>query len=239
MENTRITLTPNMKKNLAMGHSAGTEVENWDLTTLAGAGGIRSTAVDMMKYLSANMGLTKSKLYPAIQLSHKVSTPDGISPMVGLGWHILPSGNKEVIAHNGGTGGYRTYIAFIKGEKKGVVVLSNSNAGIDDIGMHLLNPESPLKTLDKPVTVNAADLEKYVGKYELAQGFILTITRAEDQLQAQATGQPQFPIFPKGNHVFYLKVVEAQLTFNLNKDGVVESTTLNQGGQTIVGKRMP
>lgn len=238
MEDTRIALTPNMKKNLAMGHSAGTEVENWDLSTLAGAGGIRSTAEDMMKYLSANMGITQSKLYPAMQLSHKVTTPENIAPKVGLGWHIMPAGSKEIIAHNGGTGGYRTYVGFIKGEKKGVVVLSNSNVSIDDIAMHLLNPETPLKTLDKEVTVTASDLEKYVGKYELAQGFILTITRTEDQLQAQATGQPMFPIFAKGNHTFFLKVVEAQLTFNLNNQSVVESVTLNQGGQTIVGKKL-
>jgi hypothetical protein len=174
-----------------------------------------------------------------MQLSHQVSTPEGVSPKVGLGWHIVPAGSKDIIWHNGGTGGYRTYIGFIKGEKKGVVVLSNSNAGIDDIGMHLLNPASPLKTLDKRVTVDAADLEKYVGKYELVPGFVITITRAENQLHAQATGQPQFPIFPKGDHTFFLKVVEAQLTFNLNKEGVVESVTLNQGGQSKVGKRLP
>ena len=56
-----------------MGHSEGVEVENWDLNSLAGAGAIRSTAVDMLKYVSANMGKVKTNLYPAIQLSHKNS----------------------------------------------------------------------------------------------------------------------------------------------------------------------
>lgn len=237
MTNTAIVFTPEMKKNLAIGHAGNIEVENWDLSSLAGAGGIRSTTVDMAKYVSANMGVVKSSLYPAMQLSHKQTTKEGVTPKVGLGWHLLKSGEKEVLAHSGGTGGYRTFAAFVPAEKKGVVVMTNSATGIDDIGIHLLNPAVPLNTVNKTVNVDASILEKYVGKYELMPNFILTITRENAQLNAQATGQPAFPIFAKSNNVFYYKVVEAQLTFNEN-NGVVESVTLFQGGQTITGKKL-
>ena len=84
MSDTRIVFTPKMKENPAMGHSGGVEVENWDLPALAGAGAIRSTAVDMLKYLSANMGLEKSKLLPAMQLAHKNSGPVDSALVVGL-----------------------------------------------------------------------------------------------------------------------------------------------------------
>jgi serine-type D-Ala-D-Ala carboxypeptidase/endopeptidase len=47
LPDTRIVFTPNMKKNLAMGHQGGAQVENWDITSLAGAGAIRSNAVDI------------------------------------------------------------------------------------------------------------------------------------------------------------------------------------------------
>jgi D-alanyl-D-alanine-carboxypeptidase/D-alanyl-D-alanine-endopeptidase len=237
MTNTAIVFTPEMKKNLAIGHAGNIEVENWDLSSLAGAGGIRSTTVDMAKYISANLGITKTGLYPAMQLSHKVTTKEGIAQKVALGWHIVKAGDKEILAHSGGTGGYRTFTAFNPAEKKGVVVMTNSATGIDDIGVHLLNPTVPLKAIDKTVTVDATTLEKYVGKYELMPNFILTVTRENAQLNAQATGQPAFPIFAKASNVFYYKVVEAQLTFNEN-NGVVESVTLFQGGQTITGKRL-
>src|SRR5690606_21575549 len=125
LQDTRIMLTPNMKNNMAMGHAGEAEVENWNFTALAGAGAIRSTAVDMIKYLSANMGLVKTDLYPAMQLSHQNSREDGQHPKVGLGWHIMDAGDQEIVWHNGGTGGYRTFIGFIKGGNKGVVVLSN------------------------------------------------------------------------------------------------------------------
>jgi len=92
--------------------------------------------------------------------------------------------------------------------------------------------------LIKEIVLDEALLESYVGKYELAPGFILTVTKKGNQLKTQATGQAQVDIFPKTENVFYLKVVEAQLTFNKNKDGAVESVTLNQGGQVIVGKKL-
>jgi serine-type D-Ala-D-Ala carboxypeptidase/endopeptidase len=238
LNNTRITLTPSMKANLALGHSSGVEVENWDFTTLAGAGAIRSTAADMLTYLSANMGKVKSRLYPAMQLSHKNSRTESSSPRVGLGWHLANSDDMEIIWHNGGTGGYRAFIGFTKGGDKGVVVLSNSNASVDDIGMHLLNPKSPLKEIETSITVDSNILEKYVGQYQLVPGFILTVSRDGSQLKVQATGQPEFPVFPKATNVFYYKVVEAQLTFNQNEEGKVQSVTLNQAGREIVGNKL-
>lgn len=149
LENTRISITPKMKENLAIGYSAGVEVENWDFTTLAGAGAIRSTAVDMINYLEANMGIKKSNLYPAMQLSHKNSRIGGSKP-VGLGWEIMSRDGLEIVWKDGGTAGYRAFVGFIKGGDKGVVVLSNSDISVDDIGIHLLSPESALNKPKKP-----------------------------------------------------------------------------------------
>lgn len=246
MNDTRITFTPTMKANLAMGHHEGVEVENWDLTSLAGAGAIRSTAADMVKYVQANMGSMKTDLYPAMQLSHKNTRPEGSAPMVALGWH--KANGEDVIWHNGGTGGYRTFIGFTKDGSKGVVVLSNSTASVDDIGMHVLNASSPLKDPRpapkapkeeiKEVAVEAAVLQTYAGKYELAPSFVLTVRVDGGQLKAQASGQPEFPVFAKAKNIFFYKVVEAQLTFNSNAGGTVESVTLHQGGQMITGKKM-
>ena len=61
MESTRITLTPELKARFATGHNRfGEPVRHWDVPTLAGAGALRSTANDMLKYVSANLGLTLS-----------------------------------------------------------------------------------------------------------------------------------------------------------------------------------
>ncbi len=62
MKETKITLDEKMKKNLATGYDKGVEAENWDLPTLAGAGAIRSSTYDMLKFLSANLGYLKTPL---------------------------------------------------------------------------------------------------------------------------------------------------------------------------------
>jgi len=54
----------------------------------------------------------------------------------------------------------------------------------------------------------------------------------------QATGQPGFELFAKSPNEFYLKVVDAQITFNVNDQEAVESLTLFQNNQKITGKKI-
>lgn len=151
MKETKIVLSDEMKKNLALGYSNGSPVENWDLPTLAGAGAIRSSTFDMLKFLAANLGLTKSSLQEAIALTHHPRHDKAGNMRVGLSWHIAPGKNGDVIWHNGGTGGYRSFIGFVKETSTGVVILTNSTAGVDDIGFHLLNPDAPLADIKASV----------------------------------------------------------------------------------------
>jgi hypothetical protein len=118
------------------------------------------------------------------------------------------------------------------------VVLTNSTTSVDKIGLKLL--DAPL-TLELPkkrvfpevVDVSMETLETYVGVYQLAPEFALTITRTDKQLFAQATAQPQFKVFASADNEFYLKVVEASITFNKAEDGNIVSLTLHQGGQDM------
>ncbi len=54
--------------------------------------------------------------------------------------------------HDGGTGGFCSFVGLDPKERIGVVVLSNSfvRAGIADIGLHLLNPKVPLGPIPEP-----------------------------------------------------------------------------------------
>jgi serine-type D-Ala-D-Ala carboxypeptidase/endopeptidase len=359
MNETKITLDKKMKKNLAMGHNAGVEVENWDIPTLAGAGAIRSSTHDMLKFISANLGFLKTHLQAAMKKAHEVRHDKAGGMRVGLGWNITKGKNGDVIWHNGGTGGYMTFAGFVKETGEGVVVLTNSKESVDDIGFHLLNPESTLRTIkpsiaselrktidangveaaktlfydlkkNKPdeydfseedinalgfsykdknleaalaifkinidmypnssnvydsygeallkngdkdlaienykksielypdntngiqalekmgvkfkvenVEVSEATLDTYVGSYELNPGINIVITRDGKQLFGQVTGQGKFELFAKSNTEFYLKDVDAQITFNVNDQATVESLTLFQSGQKIVtGKKI-
>uniref|UniRef100_UPI003216B383 serine hydrolase n=1 Tax=uncultured Draconibacterium sp. TaxID=1573823 RepID=UPI003216B383 len=161
LEDTRITLTPDMGRRFAKGHNLGVEVDYYTLPAIAGAGAIRSTAVDMLKYLAANMGIEKTDLYPAMELSHKSTGIKEGEMTAGLGWITSMVEGEEIVWHDGGTGGFMSFIGFTKDRKKGVVVLTNSNGFPDDIGFHLLNPKSELKN---PIPSIATKLNKIIEK---------------------------------------------------------------------------
>ncbi len=122
----------------------------------------------------------------------------------------------------------------IENYRKSVELNPNNHPGIEA----LKKLGADVSDLVKEVVVADEILETYVGTYELMPGFMLTVTREGSQLKTQATGQPVFDIFPKSENEFYLKVVEAQLQFNKNEAGEVDSVTLFQGGREITGKRV-
>lgn len=141
LDKTIITLTPELQAILATGHDeTGQSVANWDISTLAGAGALRSNVNDLLLFLSANLGFTKTVLSSAMEQTHISRDSTGYPNLdIGLAWHILKNFGAEIIWHNGGTGGYASFIGFDKKKKMGVVVLSNSTNSIDDIALHILN----------------------------------------------------------------------------------------------------
>jgi CubicO group peptidase (beta-lactamase class C family) len=139
LEDTRIALTEDQKRRLGPPHAVvGKPAANWDLPTLAGAGALRSTADDLLRFLEANLGAGPGT---ALALSHEErfrAGPQG--PRIGLGWHLTPllSNGKIMIWHNGGTGGYRSFAGFVKETRTAVVVLANTAADVDGLAVALL-----------------------------------------------------------------------------------------------------
>jgi serine-type D-Ala-D-Ala carboxypeptidase/endopeptidase len=149
MKSTVVTLTPALRGRLATGHNAQLQpAANWDIPTLAGAGAIRSTANDMLRFLSAAIGLEQTPLAPSMKALFDLRRPTGTPALeIARGWHILSPRGVDIVWHNGGTGGYRSFMGFNAKERRGVVALSNTStqAGVDDIGRHLLDPAFPLQ----------------------------------------------------------------------------------------------
>ena len=238
MRETAITLTPALRARLAPGHDAeGHVVPNWDLPTLAGAGALRSTVADMLTFLAANLDSSANPLARALRQTHLSRRSAGSATMtIGLAWHILARpGGPSIVWHNGGTGGYRSFAGFDEVRRVGVVVLTNANIGADDIGFHLLDDGLALQVPPRARTEVAVDslvLDRYVGEYELAPTFHIVVTREGATLFIQATAQPRFPIFAESESDFFLKVVDAQITFS--RDGLV----LHQNGQNLPGRKI-
>ena len=245
MTHTAITLTPWMQSHLALGHNeAGDVVANWDLPTLAGAGAIRSTTEDMLKFAAANLNADRGPVQRAMAFAQPARAAAG-GDSIGLNWITSHRGGSTIVWHNGGTGGYRTFLGLQPETHRAVVVMTNaSGAGADDIGMHLLNPAIPLTPKPAPrkqrvaIDVGADVLAAYVGTYRLAPTFAIVVTLRDGALYLQATDQPAFRLWAESSTDFFLKEVDAQISF-VREGSTVTALVLHQNGQDVRGAKVP
>lgn len=80
--------------------------------------------------------------------------------------------------------------------------------------------------------------EAYAGDYELSPNFIITISVTDRKLMSQATGQAMIEIYPSSATEFFLKVVDAQLTFVKDEKGQVTQLILHQNGANMPAKKI-
>jgi CubicO group peptidase (beta-lactamase class C family) len=113
----------------ATGHNEqGKPTCHWHMPILPGAGAIRASGSDMMVFLKAAMNGTGPVGATIARTQKEVASMPGGA--IAHGWHIDRTngaifGIKEIVWHNGGTGGFRSYIGFIPEKKTGIVILSN------------------------------------------------------------------------------------------------------------------
>jgi CubicO group peptidase (beta-lactamase class C family) len=250
MTRTGITLTDPMRADLATGHSPALQpVPMWDLPALAGAGALRSTANDMLTFLEAALGYRPSPLAAAFAATAATRRTVGSSAAeVALGWQLLKDQKgTEIIWHNGGTAGFRTWAGYEPSSRTAVVVLTNAGtaAGPDDIGRHLLNPELPLgqsfQAPPKPrleTKVDPSTFDRYVGRYQFGPALLLTVSREGSRFFAQLTGQGAFEIFAESDTAYFVKVVDAQLTFETGAQGETVAVVLHQNGVSQRARRI-
>jgi len=233
-------LTPAMRAHLAPGHDeAGKPAANWSLNVLAGAGAVLSDGHDMLRYLQANMGLTRTPLDNAMRLAHQPRRDIGGNDRIGLAWMTRHTAAGDVLWHNGETGGYASFIGFTADGRHGVVILANGVGAPQELGFAALVPSLPVPVAHKAVTLPAAQLDDYIGRYQLAPGFVLRVFRRDAQLFAQATGQGAFPIFASARDAFFAKIAAIGIDFQRGGDGKVSSLVLHQNGTDHAATRLP
>ena len=119
----------------------GMEAQPWELPeAVAGAGALRSTLDGMIRYLTMNMDARATPLRAAIDLAQREHFRGQSGLAIGLAWirERRDELGQTVIWHNGGTGGFRSFLGFTEDRRFGVVVLSNSSVSVDPLGWRLL-----------------------------------------------------------------------------------------------------
>lgn len=241
LRSTMFALPRQMKVRLATGHTADlAPTVDWDLNAFAPAGGLKSSANDLLTLLGEELGFESTPLAPAMKAQLAVRRPIIASRgQTALAWQILSTSRGEVVWHNGETGGYRTFIGFDPKAKVGVVVLtnvSNPRRG-DDIATHLLTG-APLAKLPPPsqhaaIKLDESVLRRFVGRYQLGPATVVDVTLQDGRLFAQLTNQGRFEIFPESPTRVFWRVVDAQADFALDSSGHATMLTLHQNGRDL------
>lgn len=151
MTDTAVALTPSMRARFIEGHdSSHNPAHAWDLDALVGAGGIRSTAADMLTYLEAQLhpdklpasatGTPQGKTLPAaLYASQKIRADVAGGSNIALNWFHIET--TDSYWHNGGTGGYTSYALFNPGDDYALIVLFNTagdkDTFADKLGQHV------------------------------------------------------------------------------------------------------
>jgi CubicO group peptidase (beta-lactamase class C family) len=169
MNNTVVSLTAKQKSNLATGHAeTGIPVGLTDLGAIDAGGALRSNVNDLLTFAEASMGFITTGLSPAMELTHVLQAKkDDANVYTTMGWTLVNKEGKYLLFKDGGMPGYRTFLGIDKKNKVGVVVLSNSNNSVTDIGRHLLDsgytiepykyPWALLDTLRKTIQTTGVD----------------------------------------------------------------------------------
>lgn len=209
MHDTRITLDERLRQRLAPPYNAALQpAKNWDLPTLPGAGAIRSTCRDLLKFIQASLAGDERRLTQALRLAQRTRYTMADRSAVGLGWDVARDGMTRW--HGGMTGGYDAWLAVVPSRGVGTVVLANTaNEPITAFGEQVtqialgldVKPPQPRQVVD----VAPAVLASYAGSYVLTPEFVLTVTVEDGKLMVQATHQEKFQVFAESKTHFFTK----------------------------------
>lgn len=242
MHDTVYVPSSTLRSRLASAYDAKLQpMLNQDLGALYASGGLYSTVDDMLNFIDLFLGRGPQLLTAAAATMIEPRRP-GDSPQLrmGLGWRVETGDDKPIIWSSGRADGYRSFMALDPQARVAVVALTNgaTNAGVDDIGRHVLDPRVTLARPHHWITVSANLLERYVGRYKFEDGNHLTVVRDGDQLVVQLTGQGPLPVLATGPREFFPEDIEAQFVFAESGSGPAPSLVLSQDGQSWKAERV-
>ena len=261
MDSTRITLAPELKSRFAQGHNYyGYAASPKDWEAMMGGAALRSTANDMLKYLSANLGLKPSRLTPLMEKTHApyfhagLETDNGPDTDIGLAWMIMhESGDANTIEHGGLTMGFMTFVGFDMTRRRGVVVLCNSqDFDVPRIGRLLLESEWQSDRRPIEAKISRQIYDSCVGQYKNSQRQAIGahsqhgvgIRREGNRFFAQITGSKSWPkhillppiadeLVPESETGVFERLSGVPITFSRDARGNVTGLTGHYHGKAF------
>ena len=255
MNNSGCDRTRTILPNRAAGYIFTGEYHNADFIDMsvpAGAGALYSTVEDLERWsrsLYTDAVLIQASrdamFAPTVEVPNKKE-----QAYYGYGWFIDTQFNRDCVSHAGGIDGFMTHFARYPDEQITIVVLSNVQTASapqigEDLAAIVFGEPYRLPKKREAIAIDPAIYENYVGQYKYGistslppeiQELVLTVTTDSQRIFTQLTGQDVVEIFPESPTRFFLKIVDAQLTFTTDKEGKAQVILHQNGRDTVLNK---
>jgi CubicO group peptidase (beta-lactamase class C family) len=212
------------------GHQSNGDVTSpWDFSAdLAGVGGVRATLDDMILYAEAQLGRGDAHTVAVLAKTHEVvdlGVPrNPQDPDMAMGWIRVPLGDRTTLVHDGGTGGFSSFVAIDPERDRAIVVLADtalSNlGGVDDLGFHLLDDRLPLSSPRTVATPSSELVQALVGRYRIDDlGLEIELSSSAGVLRASLSDGSTHELGFDSHGDFYPRDLDALLTPTRATDG--------------------
>jgi CubicO group peptidase (beta-lactamase class C family) len=253
LQNTGLTLTPDMQSRLVVGHDAVLQPSQYFASIpvyslMPAAGGLVSSANDLLNFLSAVMSLEPSPLAPAMAATIHTRRPKGnAGEEQALGWIVLKKGDDEIYYHDGGSLGFSSSVAWDPKQRGAVVVLSNQMAGVNDIALHLLRKEIPLQKQSpakrNEIALDPASLASYEGRYEADGEGVFEIEEESGLLTFRAPadwGLPKLRLHAESQNDFFAAELPLRITFQADAAGGITQALIHppRGQKALLARKI-
>ncbi|MGZ8845330.1 MAG: serine hydrolase [Pyrinomonadaceae bacterium] len=248
-------LSPDLVSRAAAGHLPnGAEIKGkWFVLPELAPAGLWTTPTDLARFV---IEVQKSRLGKSNKVLSTASTNLMLTPQienVAFGLFVDGQGSSTRFSFSGANVGYKCRMVGYMNAGQGVVVMTNSENGAELISEIIRSVAAEYGWPDfHPkerviVKVDPQVYDAYVGEYEIAPGFVLTVTREGDKLMSRAApvplppsaaGQPMSEMFPESETTFFTKDADARFTFMKNAEGRVVQVNILRGSREFQAKKI-
>jgi CubicO group peptidase (beta-lactamase class C family) len=201
-----------------------------DSSVLFASGSMYSTAKDL--YLWDQALYTQKMLHD----SSLAKAFTAYKSKYGFGWIIDSSNGKKAEMHEGVVLDYSSFMVRVPDDGICIILLDNHQSQAlvriaEDINSILNNQpyDWPIQRVE--INLDPLILEHYVGQYELASDFFISVTLEHGQLMAQATGQEKVQLYAEKENLFFTKIIDIQFEFLSNSEAKINRLILHQNGE--------
>jgi CubicO group peptidase (beta-lactamase class C family) len=239
---------PGAAKGYSFSDDSFVPAVDWDMSRAGGAGALYSTVGDLCLWTEALHGgkvLKPESLALMLAVPTEGDEADGVG-QYGMGLYHSTMGGLPVIEHSGGLHGFASRLSWFPDQKLVVAVLANALPPPPDgapaglvarVARALLGEAMKKKEPRVDPTIDPATFAHYVGRYDY-RSQVQEISVENGRIFGRLTGQKRYEIFPSGPDAFFYKVVDAQMQFLRNPEGVVVAVRHQQNGVSFRADRI-